>query len=90
MPYSQQEWSRPDIHTSGPAPAALPQACSNQTHFLPTRRVPSRCRGCAAYRRVAAQHDAVIHHVHGYNCGRPFTWLISPNVAKSGAAQTAR
>ena len=42
MPYSQQEWSRPDIHTSGSAPAALPQACSNQTHFLHTVRELAR------------------------------------------------
>jgi hypothetical protein len=27
---------------------------------------------------------------HGRNCGRPFTWLISPNVTKPGAARTAR
>jgi hypothetical protein len=40
--------------------------------------------------REAAQYDAVPNHVHGHNCGRPFTWLISPNVTKPEAAQTAR
>ena len=41
MPYSQQEWSRPDIHTSGPAPAACPR-------HAPTRRTSAHS---AAYRR---------------------------------------
>ena len=42
------------------------------------------------HRQLEGQYEAVFHHFQGRNCGRPFTWLISPNVTKPGAAQTAR
>jgi hypothetical protein len=56
------------------------------------RALVSLCRGwvwAADLRRsrhVAAQNDAVFHHVHGRNCGQPFTYLIAPSVTEAGSA----
>lgn len=44
--------------------------------------------GDAGIPRVAAKYDAVFHHVHGHECGRPFTCLVLPTVTKAGAAHT--
>lgn len=85
----------PDLALSGgtcsePLVSTHPDRQGSQSLGERLRKVNHDKKRPAAFRREAAQYDRGVKPHYGRHGSRPFTWLISPNVTKPGAAQPAR
>ena len=91
-------------HLAGPRVGCQPSPtaqhrCRGRYEIVTLRRRPFRGQTQVGQRRRRwfsgsvhpprrGQYQAVFHHAHGRNCGRPFTCLVSPSVTKAGAVHT--